>query len=258
MFRKISTFLIPLVVASLGAVAGGCSTASTSDGTAAPAWLEAAINDPARAEDRKDDERRHLAATMLFAGVKPGDKVVELAPGGGYWTRVLSRAVGPEGRVYTVWPQELDKYYAKSMAKWQELSRGEYTNVEVLAQPAATLQAPSPADLVLTVLNYHDYYNFGIDVAAFDRSLYAALKPGGTLVVIDHAGAAGSGASATSTLHRIDPAHVKASMQAAGFVLDGESSVLVNSADTHELGVFDKAIRGQTDKFMLRFRRPAR
>jgi predicted methyltransferase len=94
------------------------------------------------------------------------------------------------------------------------------------------------------------------DVAAFNRQVYAALKPGGVYVVLDHAAAAGSGIGATETLHRIDPARVKSDILAAGFKLDGESKILANPADDHSKNVFTPEIRGHTDQFLMRFRKP--
>jgi predicted methyltransferase len=123
------------------------------------------------------------------------------------------------------------------------------------------LSAPEPVDLVFTAQNYHDYHDpfMGpVDMAGFDKRVYDALKPGGLFVVIDHAAPAGSGLADTDTLHRIDPAVVKQEVEAAGFVFDGESDALRNPADAHDLKVFDKSIRGHTDQFVYRFRKPAK
>lgn len=229
---------------------------------APPAYVVAAINDPARAADRHDDARRQLAAVMTFAGVKPGQKVVELDPGSGYWTRVFSAIVGPTGRVYTVWPDEMAKYSAESFANWQKLvATAHYGNVSLLKQPAAQFDVPPGIDLVFTSQNYHDYHDAfmgPVDMAKFDKRVYDTLKPGGVFVVIDHVAPAGSGLADTDTLHRIDPAVVKKEVEAAGFVFDGESDALRNPADPHTVKVFDKSIRGHTDQFIYRFRKPAR
>ncbi|HET7299572.1 MAG TPA: class I SAM-dependent methyltransferase [Oleiagrimonas sp.] len=224
---------------------------------AAPAYVKAAINDPARKADQANDARRKMTAVMTFTGVKPGDTVVELAPGSGYWTRVFSRIVGTGGHVYQVWPEQMLKYSKKSLAKWKQLSAtSHYANVGVQVEPAQTLSAPSKADVVFTSQNYHDYHNMGIDIAAFDKSVFDALKPGGVFIVIDHAAPAGSGTSDTDTLHRIDPATVKQEIEAAGFVFDGSSDALHNANDPHTATVFDKSIRGHTDQFIYRFRKP--
>jgi predicted methyltransferase len=226
-----------------------------------PAYIAAAMNDPARKEDAAKDEQRHLVAVMEFTQIRTGQKVLELVPGSGYWTRVFSRIVGPKGHVYTVWPHEMDKYATKSIATWKDLVAKTYTNVTLLQQPAAELSAPAPVDLVFTSQNYHDYYDKFMgppDIAAFNKQVFAALKPGGVFVVIDHTAAAGSGTRDTDTLHRIDPEVVKKDLAAAGFVFDGSSDALHNAADPLTAKVFDESIRGHTDQFIYRFRKPAK
>ncbi|MDE1893222.1 MAG: class I SAM-dependent methyltransferase [Xanthomonadaceae bacterium] len=231
-------------------------------GAALAGAVQRGVDDPARAADKADDARRKVVQVMTFAEVKPGQKVLELVPGSGYWTRVFSAIVGPQGHVYTVWPDEMAKYSAKSLATWRQLvATPHYANVSLLQQPAAQLSAPVPVDLVFTSQNYHDYHDpfMGpVDMARFDRRVYDALKPGGLFVVIDHVAPAGSGLADTNTLHRIDPAVVKREVEAAGFVFDGASGALRNPADPHDIKVFDKAIRGHTDQFIYRFRKPAR
>ncbi len=226
------------------------------------AAVQKGVDDPARAADRHEDARRKLALVMTFAEVKPGQNVLELVPGSGYWTRAFSAIVGPTGHVYTVWPDEMGKYSAKSLANWQKLAATpHYANVSLLQQPAAKLSVPAPVDLVFTSQNYHDYHDpfMGpVDMASFDKQVYDALKPGGLFVVIDHVAPAGSGLADTDTLHRIDPEVVKREVEAAGFVFDGESNALRNPGDSHTLKVFDKSIRGHTDQFIYRFRKPAK
>ena len=227
---------------------------------ATPAYVTAALNDPARKDDAANDARRHGAEVVTFAGVKPGDSVLELAPGEGYWTRIFSGVVGTKGHVYTVWPHGFDTIAAKSMANWQELvKKPPYTNVVVLPQANDALSAPQPVDVVFTSQNYHDYHDkfMGpVDMAKFNKEVFDALKPGGVYVVIDHVANAGD-TNATESLHRIDPAVVTKEVEAAGFVLDGSSDALKNPADDHKVKVFDPAIRGKTDQFILRFKKPA-
>lgn len=256
--------LAALFVFPVAAVADGSATTAAAGAHAAiaPAYVTAAINDPARKADVGDDARRQIAAVVTFAGVKPGDKVLELVPGSGYWTRVFSAIVGPSGRVYTVWPDEMDKFSAESFAEWTKLiGMPHYRNVLLLKEPAAKLSAPEKVDVVFTSQNYHDYHDpfMGpVDMASFDKQVYDELKPGGVFVVIDHVAPDGSGAADTNTLHRIDPLLVKKEVEAAGFVFDGESDVLRNPADPHTAKVFDKSIRGHTDQFVYRFRKPAK
>ena len=230
------------------------------DAKTTPAYITAAIHDPSRKDDATNDERRHVAEVMTFANVKPGQKILELVPGSGYWTKVFSAVVGPKGHVYTVWPNEMEKYAAKSLASWQELiKKPPYDNVSLLPQPAAALSAPEPVDVVFTSQNYHDYHDKFMgpaDLGEFGKQVLAALKPGGVFVVIDHTARAGSGIEHTDTLHRIDPEVVKKEMTAAGFVFDGSSDALRNRDDPLTAKVFDASIRGKTDQFMFRFRKP--
>jgi predicted methyltransferase len=234
--------------------------AQTSSPAAVPASITAAVNDPARQADKADDARRKVADVMAFARVKPGQKVLELIPGKGYFTRVFSAAVGPQGHVYLVWPDEYAKEDTDGVSASQALvADPHYKNVSVLNQPAAQLSSPERVDLVFTAQNYHDYpdaFMGKADLAAFNKQVFAALKPGGLFVIIDHVAPVGTGLQDTDTLHRIDPAIVKKQVEAAGFVFDGESTVLRNPADNHTLKVFDKTIRGHTDQFIYRFRKP--
>jgi predicted methyltransferase len=136
-----------------------------------------------------------------------------------------------------------------------------YSNVTVLHAPVNRFSVPEPLDLVWTSMNYHDLHLefFGpADLAAVNKAIFAALKPGGIYLVLDHAAAAGSGLRDAGTLHRIDPEVVKREVLAAGFVLDAESDALRNPADDHSRKVFDEAVRGKTDKFIFRFRKPAK
>jgi len=241
------TLLSGLVLATTVAV---CSAATP----AIPAYVKAAIANPARAADTKDDARRHGAEIVAFTGVKPGDRVLELIPGGGYFTRIFSSVIGPKGHLYAVVPEPMRKYADDTMKLPDTLK-----NVELLQQPADALTVPQPVDLVFTSQNYHDYpdkFMGPTDPALLDTAVFAALKPGGTYVVVDHAAAAGSGLAATETLHRIDPAFVKKQVEAAGFKFVGESTVLRNPADTHLLKVFDPTVRGHTDQFIYKFRKP--
>jgi predicted methyltransferase len=218
-----------------------------------PESIAAAVADPARAEDAKIDDRRHGGEIVAFADVKPGSKVLELVPGGGYFTRILSGTVGPEGRVYAEMPTEIeniDRFKAVAEA---------YPNVVLQRHPAAAPATPELVDVAFTSQNYHDYptpFLGNTDVGEVDRHVFAALKPGGLYIVIDHVAETGSGTRDTDTLHRIDPAFVRQQVEAAGFEFVGESFVLHNPADDHTLKVFDPAIRGHTDQFVYMFRKP--
>jgi len=240
-----------------GAMLTGAALAA---GPTVKPYLAAALADPARGDMAAVDARRHTAELMAFSGVKPGDKVVDLIPGGGLFTRVFAKVVGPKGHVYMVWPNEYAREAAKDVAASDALAADKaYGNISVLKQPAAAFSTPQKVDLVFTAQNYHDYpdkFMGPADPVAFDRQVYAALKTGGVFLVIDHAAEAGSGLRDTDTLHRIDPATVRQQVTSVGFVFDGESPVLANPADDHKKLVFDKSIRGKTDQFVYRFRKP--
>lgn len=232
---------------------------SAGSAVAAAADLAAAVADPHRPDaDRARDAARKPAEVLAFAGVKRGDKVLELLPGHGYFTRVISVAVGPAGHVYAVAPAT-NPENGKPANPNPVAGDPAYGNVTGVAMAFGKLvSAPEPVDLIFTAQNYHDLHlsRFELDIAALDKDLYAALKPGGLLIVEDHAAEPGSGLRDPDRLHRIDEAVVKKEVLSAGFVLEGESDVLRNPADTHTLMVFDPSIRGHTDQFVLKFRKP--
>lgn len=220
--------------------------------------IAAAIADPHRPDsDTKQDPNRKSQQVLEFTGVKPGDSVADFIPGGGYVTRLFSKIVGDEGHVYAVVPEELRKDAdapVKAIA-----ADPAYANVTVLREPVNKFSAPQKLDLVWTSMNYHDLHDEFMgpaDMQMLNKAIYNALKPGGIYLVLDHAAAAGSGTRDTGTLHRIDPAVVKKEVLAAGFVLDGKSDVLHNPKDDHTMKVFNPAIRGKTDKFIFKFRKP--
>jgi predicted methyltransferase len=202
-----------------------------------------------------DDPAWKAPEVIKFIGLKKGDKVAEIVAG--RLTASLAQAVGPSGKVYAVETAEVVKAHPEALEHMKALA-SESPNVIVSDDPVGS-PLPSGLDAVFIRQNYHDLYNKFMgpaDVPAFNKSVFAALKPGGVYVVLDHAASAGSGVDATQTLHRIDPARVKSDMLAAGFKLDGESSILANSADDHTKVVFDPSIRGHTDQFLFRFKKP--
>jgi predicted methyltransferase len=229
---------------------------------ALPKYIVAAVADPARpATDTSRDADRKPAKTLAFAGVKPGDHVAELIPAGGYFTRLLSAVVGPAGKVYAVAPpgppEPPPGEPAPAAAVQAIAADAHYSNVTVSVQRVSRLELPEQVDLIWTSQNYHDFHNVpNIDVLNIDKAVFRALKPGGIYLVLDHAAAAGSGFRDTATLHRIDPDAVKREVIAAGFALDAESDALHNKADPHTAKVFAPEIRGHTDQFILRFKKP--
>ena len=225
---------------------------------AVPDYVAAAVADSHRpAADVQRDAARKPAEVVAFTGMKPGDKVADFIPSSGYFTRIFAKVVGPGGRVYALTPTEWGKEEiepANAIA-----ADAAYGNVTALNAPLGAFAMPADKlDIFWTSQNYHDLENPDpkVDVAAFNKRVYDALRPGGLYIVLDHSAAAGSGLRDTNTLHRIDAATVKAEVTAAGFQYVGESKLLANPADDRTKKVFDPAIRGHTDQFIYKFRKP--
>ena len=247
----------------LGAVLAAMTLAAGGAHAKPDANQLAAVADKARPEaDTKRDAARKPAEMLEFAGVKPGQTVVDLIPGGGYFTRVFSKAVGPKGVVYAVSgpPRPVTDPAKPPPTPAQDTIAADpnYSNVKSVHIPlAGGLAVPTPADLVWTAQNYHDVKNVpNIDMLAFDKAVYNSLKPGGVFIVLDHVANADT-VNATSTVHRVDPAVVKKEVEAAGFKFEGESTVLRNPADDHKgKSTDDGPLRGHTDQFIYKFRKP--
>jgi predicted methyltransferase len=243
--RSLAIAAVALLAFSQGAVA------------AAPAaYVEKAVADASRpADDRKADALRKPDQVIAFAGVKPGQTVGEYLPGGGYWTRMLSDVVGPRGKVYaletTTWGQENVEATRKVLS---EPGRG---NVALDLAPLGAFHLPEKVDVFWTTLNYHDLHvpkYANVDMAAFNKAVFDALKPGGTYFIEDHAAAAGTGFADSPKLHRIEKSQVISEVEAAGFKLVGESDIQKRPADDHSKPVFDLHLA--TDQFLLKFRKP--
>lgn len=200
---------------------------------------------------------------IRFATVTAGSTVIDVYPGAGDWTGILSDVVGPEGRVYSFVPAEVAHFKNDPVGLMRALAQqsGRENVVAISADVVALAEATPSVDVVWMHLFYHDLHtpliqSKGATPNAFNQSVYASLKSGGRYVIIDHAAAAGSGARDSASLHRIDPAFVVKEVLETGFVLDGQSDLLANDADTHAIKVFDPAIKGETDRFVYRFIRP--
>lgn len=219
----------------------------------------AALADPARpATDRERDATRKPAELLAFAEVAPGEQVGDFVMGGGYVTRLLAAAVGPKGRVYAFQPSEFIGF-KKQYGDDQAAIDAAYANVDAVNGPFAAPAFPTSLDTIITVQNFHDLYLKPFPEGTGDKAsaaLFAALKPGGTLVVVDHSAADGSGTSLSDSLHRIDKAAVVAALTKAGFKLEASSNLYKRSDDPRTTNVFEPAIRGKTDQFALRFRKP--
>ena len=232
-------------------------------GAAEHARVADALKDPRRPADQvAADARRKPAEVIAFLGLGPGDRVADFMSGEAYFTRIFSDVVGEKGRVYAVLSAEMERHCEpREFVGTHVVERdASYRNVRVSSLPVMKFFAPERLDAVFTAQNYHDLHdkmNEGADVVAVNRAVFAALKPGGVYVVLDHAAEPGSGVRDTERLHRIDPAAIRREAEAAGFVFEGESDVLRNPADDHAKLVFDPAIRGRTDQVILKFRKPA-
>jgi predicted methyltransferase len=267
-------FLAALVSLSLGSLWTNASAQNV------PAYVTAAVNDKSRpAADTMRDAARKPAESIAFSGVKPGDKVADFIAGGGYFTRIFSKVVGPQGHVYATETggmmmgaaaaaMPMGPAGAMPMGPAAGMPMGgaadplkaiaadpAYSNVTVLTQPVSKLMVSEPLDVVWTAQNYHDLHNPGMfhadDIAAFNKSVFDALKPGGVFLVIDYVAAAGSDFTQSPTLHRGDPEATKAEILRAGFVFEGESKVLARPNDPHTMRAHE-----QDDQFMFRFRKP--
>jgi len=282
----------PLLLAALISVSVGSLAAIAQT---VPAYVAAAVSDKGRpAADTARDANRKPAETVAFSSVKPGDKVADFIAGGGYFTRIFSKVVGPQGHVYATepagammmgspatmppatgmpmppaagmpMPPAAGMPMPPAAGMPMAATAGDplkaiaadpaYSNVTVVVQPVSKLTVAEPLDVVFTAQNYHDLHNPGPlhadDMAAFNKSVFDALKPGGVFLVLDYVSAPGTGFSQTATLHRAEPDAEKAEILKAGFVFEGESKVLARPNDPHTTRSHE-----QDDQFIFRFRKP--
>jgi predicted methyltransferase len=229
---------------------------------AAPADVAAAVSAPGRPEAATAlDAGRHPAEVLRFEGLRQGDRALDLFTGTGYYGEIMARAVGPRGSVLAWNPTAFtDNDDRAALAAVHERS----PNFSFVATQVSGFALPERAfDFVMIHLNYHDTYfdlprrQYHVEPDAFLRAVFNSLKPGGTMAVVDHvANPGGETRAVVAQFHRIDPATVRADFERAGFVFDGESNLLRNPEDDHTKSVFNPAIRGRTDRFVYRFRRP--
>lgn len=231
-----------------------------------PSAIAAAIASPDRPKsDLEQDERRKPQQVLEFAGAGPAMHAIDVFSAGGYYTELLARTVGAPGGVIAYNNPPYASFAAKGIA--ERYAGGRLPNVK---QVTCTIEefelVPSSLDLAIFIMSYHDLYwrpDDGswppTDPNLLLRKLHAALKPGGVVVVLDHvANPGGEPDKVVADLHRIDPSLVKRDFEKAGFAFDGESSLLANPEDDHMKLVFDEAVRGRTDRFLFRFRKPAK
>ena len=222
---------------------------------APPAAYQSAVADPLRpADEVARDPLRHPAEILAFAQAQPGQKIADIRPGAGYFSRLFSRVVGEGGHVYAFVPNRT----AERENPRADTLVATYPNISRVNGDLDAMAFDAPLDLVFMSQEYHDFHipRFGVDVTKMNADIFRALKPGGLFVVIDHQAASGAGNTVVETLHRIEGAQLRKEVEAAGFVFDGETAAVANPADDHSLNVFDEAIRGKTDQFVYRFRKP--
>jgi len=213
----------------------------------------------------KLDAGRKPVEVLKFLGLRRGDHVLDVMAGSGYYSEIIGNAIGSHGTVVALEPPPFLASDPKAMDGWKALTARVPTVSLVAAMPADGHFAPGSFDFVLMHLTYHDTYwasekyKFpAMDPAAFLKTIFAATRPGGIVGVVDHvANPGGDTRKVVDALHRIDSAVVRADFERAGFVFEAASPLLVNPNDDHLKLVFDPAIRGQTDRFVYRFRKPA-
>lgn len=221
-----------------------------------PAHIAAAVAAPERsAADRERDARDRPAEVLAFAGVAPGMKVADVFGGGGYWSELLSRAVGPGGSVLLVNNAPYFNYGQKDLKP--RFDKDRLPNVRMRTVETADMKfAPASLDLIVIFMSYHDIYwveeESGwpeINADRFLTQLHDALKPGGKLLIVDHQATAGSGKGTTSALHRIEEDFAKKDIQSHGFALEKTWDGFRNPKDDYTKLVFDPAVQGKTDRY---------
>jgi predicted methyltransferase len=223
--------------------------------------ITAAVADSGRPEaDTKRDAGRKPAELLEFAGIHPGMKVVDLLPGGGYFTRLFAKTVGPKGFVYAYYSNGADDRLRKAGKDPDNQGadlKAAYPNVGVIHGPLSGFVTPEPVDLVWTSDNLHDMHNgpAGADLPKALKGIHDSLKKGGIFLVIDHRAAKGAGPDVTSSLHRMDEDIAKKEIAEAGFKLVGESKILTRDADDKTKKVFEAGEHDNTDQFVLKFKR---
>lgn len=247
--------MIPLRLA-LALSASLLAPPATALAAAAPSDYARVVADPGRsAENRALDEGRMPAEVLAFAGLKRGWTVADWGAGGGYYSELIAGVVGPKGRVLALGNPRFYKAGA-----WDRL-RAAHPNVAVLVASNLSL-APRSVDAIFAHLEFHDLFlppkpgEAGTPPEAVLANWFAAVRPGGLVVIADHWGEPGDVGAVAGSLHRIDPAAVRRVMSAAGFVEVGSSDILRRSDDDHSLRVFDPKVRGRTDRFLLKFSHP--
>jgi predicted methyltransferase len=260
-----ASLLLLLATAAMGSGCSGTPSAATPEAADTRAIAAALASTGRLPGDAEQDQRRQAEAVLVFLGVAPGQRVIDVFAAGGYYTELLSRVVGPDGRVLAYNNPPYARFAEKGIAA--RYADGRLANVDQLTSDIDALGLqPASWDAAIFVMSYHDLYWRpkdgswpATDPNVMVAALHAALRPGGVVVVQDHVAIAGSDPYATvDKLHRIDPAVVRRDFERAGFVFDGTSKVLAHPDDDHTKLVFDPSIQGKTDQFVHRYRKPTK
>lgn len=224
-----------------------------------PSYVSTAVADKARPEkDTARDADRKPAEIMTLAGVSPGKRVVDVGPGAGYYLRIISRIVGAKGHVYGFNPTWVAEKFPVAPHGVTTLASNGYANVESVVQAMADIKIEPKVDIIFISQLYHDQHWQKVDIAKMNKAIFDTLKPGGIYFIIDHIGRGVSTVEQIDKVHRIDPSIVREEVLAAGFELVTDSDLLRNPYDLGDKSVFDPTIRGHTDQFIFKFRKPRR
>jgi len=246
------TFRSVAVATSMMLLLGGAAFAA-----AMPDYVTSAVSDTTRPKnEREADAIRMPAETLAFAGVKPGMVVGELYPCGGYFSRMLSNVVGAKGKIYGL---ETTRWKGCMPADEKVAAEPAHANFTVKAEEFGAFTLPVQVDVFWITQNYHDLHikEYGnVDMAAFNKHVFASLKKGGTYFILDHQANPGTSEDDIAKLHRIEKAQLIREVTAAGFRLEAEGDFLHRVGDDHTKTIFDDAIRGKTDQYALKFVKP--
>jgi predicted methyltransferase len=254
--------LFAVLALALACAAPGVAPSPTLSNTEAE--IAAALAQPGRdAKDLERDARDHPAATLGLLGLTRGMRVLDLFAAGGYYAEIAARVVGEGGRVYAYNNNAYRGFAGKALEA--RLSARPFAQLERIDREIEVLELPREVDVAIVVMAYHDAYwvpkpeegEWTVTRDPLMAAIWRALRPGGRMLVVDHAALAGSGRTAAQPLHRIDEDFARADFERAGFRLVGSTQVLRNSSDDRTLNVFEPAIRGKTDRFVLVFEKPA-
>jgi predicted methyltransferase len=205
--------------------------------------------------DRQTDQRRQPAKMLAFAGVKPGMTILDMEASAGYSTELLARTVGPTGKIYAQDSAAVIERFVKDRFD----TRAQKPAMKNVVHVVRNYDDPIPPevsnlDMITFFFAYHDITYMEVDRAAMNKKMFAALKPGGFLIIADHSAKPGEGTSVAKTLHRIEESTLKQEVEAAGFKLVAEGDFLHHAEDPRDIPVFKAPV--PIDEFVLKYQKP--